>query len=303
MTAPEVIQARFDPAALQAWTPARAFFVEPDACRAYAAATNETDLDRSARGAAPPVFGVVATVPHVHQVLEQNVPERARAENRSVHGEQDVRYRRPLVPGSTVLVRARLYGVVPKSSGCLVVTLVEMTDPGTGDVVQEQYFVNFLRGVRTGESLGQEPSPHRLPDPASLGRPVAVTSYTVDADQTYRYAEASGDHSVYHLDDAAARAAGFDGIIVHGLCTMAFASRAVVSGTCAGDPARLRRLAVRFSRPMYPGHGMTTSVWGPTGPAGPAAEYRFQVADDTGAHVITDGLATVAPAGEDGGAA
>jgi acyl dehydratase len=296
----DVIAARFDPAALQAWTPTRTFFVDPDACRRYAAATNEDDPERWATGIAPPVFGVVATVPHVHEVLQANVPERARAENRSVHGEHDVHYHRPLVPGSTLLVRGRLYGVLPKSSGTLLVTLVEMADPDTGDVVHEQYFVNFLRGVTTDEPIGQAPSPHRLPDAASLGEPAATTAYGIDTDQTYRYAEASGDHSIYHLDDAAARAAGFDGIIVHGLCTMAFASRAVVAGACGGDPARLRRLAVRFSRPMYPGHTMTTTLWPPAAPADSPAKFRFQVADDGGATVITDGLAAVAPAGEEG---
>jgi acyl dehydratase len=299
VTAPALITARFDPAALQTWTPARTFFVDPDACRRYAAATNEDDPDEWAAGVAPPVFSVVATVPHVHEVLQANVPERARAENRSVHGEHDVRYHRPLVPGSTLLVRGRLYGVVPKSSGTLLVTLVEMTDPGTGCTVNEQYFVNFLRGVTTDEPTGQEPSPHRLPEAASLGDPVETARYTIDADQTYRYAEASGDHSIYHLDDTAARAAGFNGIIVHGLCTMAFASRAVVAGACGGDPSRLRRLAVRFSRPMYPGHTMTTTLWAQAPAGDSSANFRFQVADDSGATVITDGLAAVAPTGEE----
>ena len=299
MTAAQQIPARFDPAALQAWTGAREFFVDPEACRRYAAATNEEDTGRWASGVAPPVFGVAATVPHVHEVLQANVPERARAENRSVHGEHDIRYHRPLVPGSTLLVRGRLFGVVPKSSGTLLATLVEMADPGTGDVVQEQFFVNFLRGVTTGEPIGPEPAAHRLPEAASLGEPARTTAYGIDADQTYRYAEASGDHSIYHLDDAAARAAGFDGIIVHGLCTMAFASRAVVAGACGGDPSRLRRLAVRFSRPMYPGHTMTTSLWAPAAPAGRPATFRFQVADDSGTTVITDGLAAVAPSGEE----
>jgi len=299
VTASDLIPARFDPAALLAWTPARAFFVDPDACRRYAAATNEADPERWAMGVAPPVFGVVATVPHVHEVLQQNVPERARAENRSVHGEHDIHYRRPLVPGSTLLGRGRLYGVQPKSTGTILVTLVEMADPDTGGVVHEQYFVNFLRGVTTDKAIGQVPSPHRLPDAASRCEPAATTSYGIDADQTYRYAEASGDHSIYHLDDAAARAAGFDGIIVHGLCTMAFAGRAVVAGACGGDPARLRRLAVRFSRPMYPGHTMTTTLWPPEAPEDSPAKFRFQVADDNGATVITDGLATVAPAGEE----
>ena len=73
---------------------------------------------------------MVATVPHVHEVLQANLPERARTENRSVHGEHDVHYHGPLLPGSTLLVRGRLYGVEPKSTGTPLVWLVELTDPG-----------------------------------------------------------------------------------------------------------------------------------------------------------------------------
>ena len=46
---------------------------------------------------------------------------------------------------------------------------------------------------------------------------------------------------------ASIRAAGFDGVILQGMCTYAWLAEA-----CAeylGDPARLRRLRVRFSRP------------------------------------------------------
>ena len=294
----ERIAARFDPAALATWTPTRTFFVDPDVCRRYAAATNETDPDAWGTGIAPPLVGVVATVPHVHIVLQQNLPGQARSENRSVHGEHDVRYYEPMVPGSTLEVRGRLYGVRPRSTGTALITQVEMTDPGSGRVVQEQFFVNFLRGVMADEALGEEPAQHRLPDAAILGEPSATERYGIDADQTFRYADASLDRSIYHLDDAAARAAGFDGIIVHGLCTMAFAGRAVVEHACGGQAGRLRRLAVRFSRPMYPGHAMTTTLWA-SPRDDPPGRFRFQVTDDQGVTVITDGLAEAEPQADD----
>jgi len=47
---------------------------------------------------------------------------------------------------------------------------------------------------------------------------------------------------------------------------------------------------------------MTTTLWAPVELEDPPAKYRFQVTDDGGATVITDGLAAVAPAGEEGGA-
>ena len=51
--------------------------------------------------------------------------------------------------------------------------------------------------------------------------------------------------------------------IVHGLCTMAFASRAVVAAACGGRLARLRRLAVRFSNLLHDAAGPAsrTTLW------------------------------------------
>ena len=55
--------------------------------------------------------------------------------------------------------------------------------------------------------------------------------------------------------------AGLPGIIVHGLCTMAFTSKVAIDRLCGGDPARLKRLRVRFSRPVLPGQSITTKMW------------------------------------------
>jgi acyl dehydratase len=58
-----------------------------------------------------------------------------------------------------------------------------------------------------------------------------------------RYAAASGDHARIHLDDETARAAGFPGVIAHGLLVMAYLGRAV----CGWYPdAVLRGFSSRF---------------------------------------------------------
>jgi acyl dehydratase len=65
-----------------------------------------------------------------------------------------------------------------------------------------------------------------------------------DEDVTFRYAEASGDHSSVHLDEEFARSVGLPGIILHGLYSMALVARArtrsleEIRALC--DPSRYR---------------------------------------------------------------
>ena len=42
-----------------------------------------------------------------------------------------------------------------------------------------------------------------------------------------------------HLDEEFAKSVGLPGIIIHGLCTMAFTSWAAIQNLAAGDPDRL----------------------------------------------------------------
>lgn len=118
-----------------------------------------------------------------------------------------------------------------------------------------------------------------------------VTAH-VDDDQTFRYAPASGDPMPIHLDEEVARDAGLPGIIAHGLCTMAFASWAVLTEVAGSEVNRLTRFAVRFSKFVLPGDDLQTRIW-LTGSADGVTEYAFATVrgDEV---VLTDGLAVVA---------
>jgi len=77
----------------------------------------------------------------------------------------------------------------------------------------------------------------------------------VDPFRPVYYAAASGDFNPIHIDPRVGRAAGFQGVILQGMCTYAWAAEACVA--YLGDPARLRRLRVRFSRPVQAGDVLT----------------------------------------------
>ena len=65
------------------------------------------------------------------------------------------------------------------------------------------------------------------------------------------YADLSGDRNPVHLDDEHARSAGFDGVIVHGMCVLATSARA--AHKYAPEGLVLQSLDVRFAQPVLPG--------------------------------------------------
>ncbi len=272
------------------WTEGPEFEVEPDRTRAYAAATNDPVAAHQKGDVAPPVFAVVPVWGVMAGSMAAVVPPEVMLQ--VVHGEQDMRFHKPIRPGMVLRSKAAPVGVHVKPSGTTVVVKVDTRDEA-GDLVAEQHVVSFCRGVSDGEGAGQAAPGHALADAVKAGEPVATVSQTFDTDQTYRYAEASGDRMPIHLDDALAKSVGLPGIIVHGLCTMAFTSWAVVQSVAAGDSTRLKRLAVRFSRPVLPGQTITTRIW-KAGEDGANTIYGYETTNDAGEVVIKDGLAEVA---------
>ena len=71
-----------------------------------------------------------------------------------VHGEQDMRFHRPITPGMTLSSRAAAVGVHVKPNGTTVVVKVESRDAADDSLVVEQYVTTFYRGVTGGEGAG-----------------------------------------------------------------------------------------------------------------------------------------------------
>lgn len=74
----------------------------------------------------------------------------------------------------------------------------------------------------------------------------ALVKPPITQEQLRQYADASGDHNPIHLDPDAARSVGLDGVIAHGMLSMAFLGQ-FVNQQIAGEPgARVERLKVRY---------------------------------------------------------
>ncbi len=269
--------------------PAQDYGVTAEAVRKYARAYNEDnplffDSGCPSGVLAPPMFGVVTGWPSVMAVVtdgQLNVDVL-----RLLHIEQDIRFVLPVVSGDIITSTARLVSIEDKTGGEALMLEVDSINQ-RGQAIQHMRFGAFIRDKqRRGRGLEAfGPSPQT--------QPLLRAEQSIDPDQTFRYAEASGDHNPIHLDDQVARMAGLPGIIVHGLCTMAFTSKVVIDHLCDHEPRRLRRLRARFSRPVFPRQTITTAVWQSDQQTG---IYIYETYNPDGKAVIKDGVAEIAPA-------
>ncbi len=283
----------FDAGALDRWSEPRTFTVEPAMIAAYAAATNDLTPESRSGTLAPPVFAIVpgwGSIGAGASIIAED--RREEIQGRVVHGEQWTDYFRPIRAGDELVVRSAAVGVHAKSSGTTVVTKIETRD-AAGDPVNDQYATTFYRGVASGADAGEvAPSLGALRGKEE-GQLLATITFPIDEDQPARYAQASGDHNRIHLDDGFARSVGLPGIIVHGMCTLAFASRAARLALAQPSAAAFRRLGCRFTRPLLPGDVLTTNVF-LLEDAGGVQSVRFECSNGAGEAVLGAGYAELA---------
>jgi acyl dehydratase len=276
----------FDLTRLGTWSEESEFVVDRGRTIAYAKATNDPVKQHLDGVYAPPVFAVVPVTQLMADATLSVVPDELMM--RILHGEHDFRLHRPIEPGETLIVRAKPVGVEGKSSGVVVTTQLETRSVSNGDLVNEQYFIGFFGGGKFDGKQGVGSPYHAFDERLRSRDPDFTVAQTFDEDQTFRYSEPAGDPMPIHLDDDFARQLGLPGIIIHGLCTIAFTSHALIDQVSPQDPTRLKRLAVRLSSPALPKQTITTSVWANGG------SYAFETRSDTGTYVIKDGLAEFA---------
>lgn len=91
----------------------------------------------------------------------------------------------------------------------------------------------------------------------AVGDRLPVTEVpAITREELREFAAASGDDNPVHLDDAAARQGGLDGVVTHGMLVMAHLGRLVTSWPAAGA---LRSFKARFTAPTPVGARVTCS--------------------------------------------
>jgi acyl dehydratase len=232
----------------------------PDAIAAYAAATGDDTVSVLTGHAVPAVFPVILVFTAV-ETARADVPAAAWERVRGgVHGEHDIVIHRPVAPGETFDTWSEISATRATRAGTQVVVHLEQVD-ADGHLAVEQWWTMVLLGLDGMPEFGSMPAAHRFPD-AARGNPLGSVTAHVDEKMAHRYAEVSGDWSAHHFDIEAARAAGFDFVFAHGLCTMAVCIHRLLGLLGVDDPGRVSRVAVRFSSPTPLGCELTVNAYG-----------------------------------------
>jgi len=171
-----------------------------------------------------------------------------------VHGEQYFEWYEPLRPGTPMKITTTIKDIIDKGTGDLLEMKVDCTDD-KGKLAVSQIVSFFERRP----DAPKKPKTEEPPEDRS--RHLFDDSMKELLGQTYIYAEPSGDHNPIHVDPDFAVKVGLPGIILQGLCTMAFVQKAVIDNVAKGDPTKLKKLKVRFSRNVLPGDTVFTTGW------------------------------------------
>ncbi|HVK25801.1 MAG TPA: MaoC/PaaZ C-terminal domain-containing protein [Actinokineospora sp.] len=198
---------------------------------------------------ASPVYPFVLAMGSFDEIVDQLTPE-GQPRPGNVHLSQEIKVRRLVTPGERVGIDVEVVAARREPKGVrLAIRCVVVGDDGA--VVSELLTGALLVDATTPEPFGDMPAAAELTAGPGPAERTAVTA-VVPAETVRAYADVSGDHNPIHLDEAAAVAAGFPGVIAHGMSVLALISEDVVDRFAGGDAARITGIGCRFSSPILP---------------------------------------------------
>ncbi|MBE1236202.1 MaoC family dehydratase N-terminal domain-containing protein [Phaeovibrio sulfidiphilus] len=244
------------PEVVQTWTPRDAMF--------YALSVGvgrgryERELDYVYEGRGPSVLPSYC-VDLGHPGFWLANPETTVDATGVLHAAEGFTLHAPLPASGTVRSTTRIQDVVDRGPdrGAFIYTRKEVRCAESGRLLATVDRTVLLRrdGGYAGPSGTVRPA---LPLPE--GEPDRVTENAVRPEQALLY-RMNGDSNPLHADPEVAARAGFDGPILHGLCTFGMACSEVLFALADGDAARLRGFQARFSAPVFPGETLRFEIW------------------------------------------
>ncbi|KAJ3979620.1 peroxisomal dehydratase [Lentinula detonsa] len=216
--------------------------------------------------------------------------------NRIVHGAQSIEILKslPLTSGPGWKWKTRYTGISENKTGVVLTAENTLVDPENVPYAK-LYSSSFNIGMKiTGNKFNQVIAGPPQAKPIPMGKkPDWIYRDDTSAHQALIF-RLSGDYNPLHIDPAIGQAAGFGGVILHGLSTFGFAARALLKTVGGNKSDALKFFGVRFTSPVKPGDALETQIWtvGP-GPNG-TVEVAFITKNlRTGKDALGSGIAYI----------
>ncbi|CAI0435426.1 unnamed protein product, partial [Linum tenue] len=183
-----------------------------------------------------------------------------------LHGQQYIELYQPF-PSSASVVTSVICSLLILAGKAAIAEIETKTyEKGSGKLLCMGRSTAFLRGAG-GFSKSSQPYSYSTYPKDQIGAieipkslPSAVFQDLTQPSQALLY-RLSGDYNPLHSDPNIATVAGFSRPILHGLCTLGFAVRAVIKSICRGDANAVKNILGRFLLHVYPGETLITEMW------------------------------------------
>lgn len=170
-----------------------------------------------------------------------------------VHGEQTFTWDEPIRVGSLLQVGGNVTRVRERGGVYFISFEMEATDGGEAILTGRSLFLVSGEALAAGQADFERTEP-----PHSHRGDLAAGLEAASRDDLIRYASATRDWNPVHWDHEAAVAAGFPGVVVHGLLQAGWALRAAAADTSGTHPFASARF--RFRNPLLPARTATITT-------------------------------------------
>ncbi|KAK6115098.1 hypothetical protein DH2020_007367 [Rehmannia glutinosa] len=206
-----------------------------------------------------------------------------------LHGQQYIEIYKPLPSNCCIINKATVAGLHDKVKAAVLEIELKSYEKESGVLLCMNRFSIYLRGAGGFSKSSQLYSYTKYPSSQTLAykipnsQPFAVyeectqpSQFTGmwilvfgDSDMIIRTEvqgkallyRLSGDYNPLHSDPMVAETAGFSRPILHGLCTLGFAVRAIIKSICRGEQNMISNISGRFLLHVYPGETLITEMW------------------------------------------
>ena len=249
----------------------------------YVDATGDDFSKYSQSTVAPPFFFSRELYPLFHQIMTHKDLKINLL--KMIHGRQNLKIYEFLGLDQKFSITMSIADILDTPAGELL--LIKTEGFSNGKLIIEAETGFLVRGTEKKREEGELKKETLASSEESNKNEIKILIKTKQG-QEKKYAKVSKDTNPLHTNYLFARAAGFPGRILHGVCVMAMCSNSLVDELAGKDTTRMREISVRFSRPVIPGDTLT--LIGHAEKKGQLNEVSFNVYSGKNKPVINSGF-------------